>query len=457
MLYSAHQKKLNTAIRQLKSLHADKNHAHISLKPKRTSHFFRQRKKKKQLNLLRFNKILKISEKQQWVDLEGLVNFKLLTDETLKHGLMPPVVPELRSITVGGTIAGLGIESASFRNGMVHNNVLEYEVLTGDGQIVRCSPSKHADLFYALPNSVGSLGYVTQMRLKLEPATPFVKVTLIHCQTLQQFIDFLQDIYTHRSFDFVDAVIFSAEHAVIICGELVEQVPDKNALKEFQTEVYWKFLQQSESTIFFMKTRDYFWRWDTDSFWCLSDLGMLSSIIENRFFRKTFGKYFLRSDIIGYIKRQKDQFFSKLNRIIPQGRFELVLQDLCINAEQFLPFMKWYQKEVNIFPIWICPYKNINPEKYPLFNFAGDFVLDIGIYTGKRRPPHTPTNYFNQLLEKKTSELGGHKGHYSHSFYTKEQFWKMYDRTRYQKVKSTYDPQNSFPDLYQKCISQTSL
>src|ERR1044072_7781859 len=73
------------------------------------------------------------------------------------HGLMPMVVPQLKTITLGGAIAGLGIESSSFRNGMPHESVLEMEILTGDGQIVVARPdNEHAELFHAFPNSYGT-------------------------------------------------------------------------------------------------------------------------------------------------------------------------------------------------------------------------------------------------------------------------------------------------------------
>ena len=52
------------------------------------------------------------------------------------HGLMPLVVPQLKTITLGGAVTGLGIESTSLRNGLPHESVTEMEILTGDGRVV---------------------------------------------------------------------------------------------------------------------------------------------------------------------------------------------------------------------------------------------------------------------------------------------------------------------------------
>ena len=50
------------------------------------------------------------------------------------------MVPQLKTITLGGAVTGLGIESTSFRNGLPHESVLEMDILTGTGEIVRGHP-----------------------------------------------------------------------------------------------------------------------------------------------------------------------------------------------------------------------------------------------------------------------------------------------------------------------------
>ena len=82
---------------------------------------------------------------------------------------MPYVVPQLRTITLGGAVTGLGIESTSFRRGLPHESVIEMDILTGAGEIVTATPdNEHAELFATFPNSFGSLGYATRLRIKLE-------------------------------------------------------------------------------------------------------------------------------------------------------------------------------------------------------------------------------------------------------------------------------------------------
>jgi len=99
-----------------------------------------------------------------------MTTFEDFTDATLSMGLRPPVVPELKTITVGGAVSGVGIEASSFRYGLVHEMVEEMEVLCGDGTIRICRrDNENADLFHAMPNSYGTLGYILRLRVKLLP------------------------------------------------------------------------------------------------------------------------------------------------------------------------------------------------------------------------------------------------------------------------------------------------
>ena len=65
-----------------------------------------------------------------------MCTYEHLVEVTLAHGRIPLVVPQLRTITLGGAVTGLGIESTSFRNGLPHESVLEMDVLTGSGDLV---------------------------------------------------------------------------------------------------------------------------------------------------------------------------------------------------------------------------------------------------------------------------------------------------------------------------------
>ena len=101
-----------------------------------------------------------------------MTTYEDLVAATLAHGTLPTVVPELKTITLGGAAAGVGIEASSFRYGLVHEALIEFDVLTGGGRVLTCRPdNEHRNLFYGFPNSYGTLGYALG-RLKVRAIAP---------------------------------------------------------------------------------------------------------------------------------------------------------------------------------------------------------------------------------------------------------------------------------------------
>jgi len=90
-----------------------------------TSNLFRDREpsRERHLDMRHFDQVLEVSPKQGWINAEGMATYATLTDATVARGVMPAVVPQLKSITIGGAAAGVGIEATSFRWGLVHETL----------------------------------------------------------------------------------------------------------------------------------------------------------------------------------------------------------------------------------------------------------------------------------------------------------------------------------------------
>ena len=141
---------------------------------KRTSNLFRPRAATDApgLDVSGLTGVIAVDPEARTADVQGMCTYEDLVDATLPHGLIPLVVPQLRTITLGGAVTGLGIESTSFRNGLPHESVLEMDVLHRRRRGRDHPPGE--DLFDAFPNSYGSLGYATRPRIELEPVPAYV-------------------------------------------------------------------------------------------------------------------------------------------------------------------------------------------------------------------------------------------------------------------------------------------
>jgi FAD/FMN-containing dehydrogenase len=79
---------------------------------KRTSNLFRPRAASgvPGLDVSGLGGVVSIDPRARTADVQGMCTYEALVDVTLQHGLMPLVVPQLRTITLGGAVTGLGIE-----------------------------------------------------------------------------------------------------------------------------------------------------------------------------------------------------------------------------------------------------------------------------------------------------------------------------------------------------------
>src|SRR6185312_11440762 len=123
---------------------------------------------------------------------------------------MPAVVPQLKTITLGGAVAGVGIEASSHRYGLVHETVEELEVLTGEGRIVTCRrDNEHADLFFGFPNSYGTLGYALRVVARAVPVRPFVHLEHLPFDHAGSYFKAVERHCLEGDADFVDGTMFA--------------------------------------------------------------------------------------------------------------------------------------------------------------------------------------------------------------------------------------------------------
>lgn len=413
---------------------------------KRTSNLFRDRETagRQRVDLGAFDHVIEVDAAGAWVDAEGLATYEDVVAATLPRGAMPAVVPQLKTITVGGAAAGVGIEATSFRHGLVHDTLLELDVLLPGGEIVLCTArNEHHDLFHGFPNSYGTLGYALRLRQRMLAVKPFVRVDHLRCGTPREFFAALAR-HCDGSDDFVDGVVFDAHSLVVNAARFVDEAP---WLSDYGFEhVYYRSLL--EKTTDYLGTHDYLWRWDTDWFWCSKNVGA-----QNPLLRRLFGRRHLNSRTYQRLMRWNARWglTRGLARLRRRHR-ESVIQDVDIPIERAGEFLEFLFREIPIVPIWICPLRASTGAftLYPLD--PGTLYVNFGFWdTIETRQEHAH-GHFNRLIEQEVLRLGGIKSLYSDSFFTREEFAHSYAMERYEQLKAKYDPGRRALGLYEKCV-----
>lgn len=428
-----HEEKVSRIIKQLKEHKGTKP---VSLKKKAVSHEVPKLNDKRHLDekidVSDLNKILHIDPEKKICIAEPGVTFVDLVKATMKHSLVPITVPELKTITIGGAVAGCSIESMSFKRGGFHDNCLEYEIITAEGNILICTPENENSLIFQMVHGTfGTLGIISKLKFKLIPAKAFVKVEYEKYDNLEDYKTAIWRRFKNKDVDFMDGIIHSPTEYVLSLANFVDKAPYTHNYDWMR--VYYKSTKERKED--YLKTPDYFFRYDK---------GVTNVTPESFLGRLIFGKFIGSTSLLKIVE--------KLRWLIPAKKIPVTV-DLFIPFSKSTEFMDWYKKEVNFFPLWCVPYK-IREYEWISQEFLkktdDNLFLDIAIYGLKKRDDK---NYY-KIIEDELIDIGGIKTLISNNYYTKSDFWKIWNKENYDKVKHKTDPNNIFRDLYTKtCIT----
>ena len=425
-----HQQKVERVARQLKERKSSKP---VSLKKSSPPHQVPKPKDRRYLDekidVSDLNRIIDIDKVNKTCTAEPGVTFFDLVRATLRYGLVPIVVPELKTITIGGAVAGCSIESMSYKYGGFHDSCLEYEVITAKGEVLTCTPDNENSLvFQMVHGTFGTLGIISKLKFKLIPAKKYVQVKYEKYRTLEDYKRAIWKHYLNKDVDFMDRIIHSRRLYVLSVGNFVDKAPYTHNYDWMR--VYYK--STARRKVDYLKTADYFFRYDK---------GVTNVTPKSFLGRLILGKFVGSTEILRWTE--------KFRKFIPSDKIPVTL-DVFVPFSKSTEFMEWYRKEINFFPLWCVPYKigrNYEWISEEIFEKTKDkLFLDIAIYGLKKRKGK---NVY-KIIEDKLTEIGGIKTLIAGNYYSEEDFWKTWNLQNYNTVKSRTDPENIFRDLYVK-------
>jgi FAD/FMN-containing dehydrogenase len=398
--------------------------------------------------------VIAVDAEARTADVAGMCTYEDLVAATLPYGLSPLVVPQLKTITLGGAVTGLGIESASFRNGLPHESVLEMDILTGAGEVLTASPGEHSDLFRAFPNSYGTLGYAVRLRIELEPVKPFVALTHLRFDSLTELVATMDHIIETGGLDgvrvdYLDGVVFSADESYLCVGV---QTAASGPVSDYTgQQIYYRSIQHDDGATHDRLTiHDYLWRWDTDWFWCSKAFGAQHPLI-----RRFWPRRYRRSSSYWTLMRYERRFDigDRIERLNGRPPRERVIQDIEVPIERCAEFLDWFLANVPIEPVWLCPLRLRDDESWPLYPLRPNRTyVNVGFWSTV--PVGSTEGETNRRIQRRVSELDGHKSLYSDAYYSREEFDELYGGRTYRSVKARYDPDSRLLDLYAKAVQR---
>jgi Delta24-sterol reductase len=416
---------------------------------------------------LRYDRVVDISALSHVLDVntarrtalvEPNVPMDKLVESTLKHGLVPPVVMEFPGITTGGGYAGTAGESSSFKHGFFDETINSVEMVLATGEVVNASMNERTDLFRGAAGAVGTLGITTLIELRLVEAKRYVRTTYRRARSVAEAVHVVKDETEKPENDFVDGILFSKEHAVVITGTLTNEKPVDTRPQTFSAawdpwfylHVRDKTSKETALTTDYIPLPEYLFRYDRGGFWVAkAAFDYFSFVPFNRLTR-----WFL-DDLL-----HTRMLYRALHGSGESARF--IVQDLALPYRTVEQFIDYAAENFNIWPLWLCPLKQtLPPTFHPHTGEAEYSTMADGKQTAAPKPmlnvglwgwgPADPQLFVakNRDLETKLRGLGGMKWLYAHTYYPEDEFWRAYDKNSYEALREKYAA-TTLPTVYEK-------
>jgi Delta24-sterol reductase len=462
----SHNRDIQSVVAAVKRSHAEKRpfriyHGHTNSTRQNVL------KKNESIDVSTLNRVLSFNLEKKTVLVEPNVAMDSLVQATLKHGLIPAVVPEFPGITVGGAYAGTAGESSSFRWGFFDRLVTKAEVVLADGRVVEASEEGEKELFDRLPSTMGTLGVVTAVEVQLVQAKRFVETRYVRVESMKEATEMIQGNLGNKELDFLDGIMFSPTSGAVVMGKLTNSISGGRKPQRFSgawDPWYYMHVQSRISNpsstdgmlaMDFIPIAEYLFRYDRGGFWVGRSAFKYMHFPFNRLTR-----WFL------------DDFLHTrmLYRALHASKNVIgyVVQDLALPYETAPKFVEFTNKEFQIYPLWLCPLKE-SPEEVGKESFHPWLaeeepssstttskttmkpMLNIGLWGLPPATAKTHKDYIhlNQRLETILHDLHGLKWLYSRTYYTFSEFWSYYPKEWYDALRKKYRAEH-LPDVWQK-------
>ncbi|KAJ1530360.1 hypothetical protein ONE63_005272 [Megalurothrips usitatus] len=406
---------------------------------------FRHAKYKKTMFTVNLNlvDILELDAEKRTVRVEPLVTMGQLTAMLDPLGWTLPFVPELDDLTVGGLVMGTGVETSSHKYGLFQHICVAYELALADGSIVQVTKESDPDLFYAVPWSYGTLGFLTAVEIQIVPALRFVKLQYEPVRSLDEAASVIKrQIGLPEGNEFVEALMFSKDEGVVMTGNMVS-CADRGKLNEIGRSYKPWFFEHVRSflttgpAVEYIPLRDYQHRHSRSLFWEIKEIIPFGN---NPVFRYLFG--WMTPPKVSLLKLTQ----TKAVKTLYENNH--IIQDMLVPIDTLKDAVLFFDKEVEVYPLWLCPFRL--PSEPGMLRVPADAMyIDIGVYGVPKRPGFDPKQT-TRRIEAFVAKAKGFQMLYADTYTTKEEFRSMFDHTLYDKMRARLKCDRAFPEVYDK-------
>lgn len=399
--------------------------------------------------------ILEIDAQRGIVRVEPLATMGQISRSLISRGWTLPVVPELDSLTVGGLIMGFGVETSSHKYGLFQHICESFEIVTAEGKLFKCSAAENSELFYQIPWSHGTLGFLVAAELKIIPAKKYIR---LHYQPVYS-VDEMVAVFERASRDtgnndFVEGLVYSRDSAVIMRGTFADSIgPDGalNPIGRWHKPWFYKhaetYLDKKQDGVEYLPLRDYFHRHTRSYFWAMEEIIPFGN---HPLFRALLGWAVPPSiELLKYTETQTTQRLREKYHVV---------QDMLMPIRYLKQSIAYFDAHFRLYPLWLSPMAIKDNGGQPGFihplktedHAVDEMYVDIGAY-GTPRKENFDNAVALPLLEKFVIAHRGYQALYARTFMSRTDFRTMFDHSHYDRLRERLPYcRQAFDEVYDK-------
>lgn len=325
------------------------------------------------IDINNLNKVLNYDKQNKKIFVEAGVKLSEILTLTLKDDLFFQSIPGGLDITVGGAISNNVHGKDCFKNGYFNENVSKINLLLSNGELIEASPIKNNELFYNLFSSLGLLGVIYSIELKLiDIKSPILETETVVAKNKTEMKKFFQE--SSKDSDYLIAWLDCSSKKEKSLRGICRKAKflDKNKINELEREEYKKKLKlQLENRV-----KNNFRKISFNTLWFL-----INHTIGSKFFYffnflafnfcKILGKR-KKNVLINEFTLLHEKYLPDYNNIFKSKGF-VAIQPFFNNIDPFdkIESVVKLCQSFKILPIW-CPIKKYKKTERKNFQFDDD-------------------------------------------------------------------------------------
>jgi delta24-sterol reductase len=438
------------------------------------------------------NHILEVDEENMTITAEPAVNMGDITNLLCPRSLALVCQVEMESLTIGGLSMGLGMETNSHNDGWFQESVVAYEIVTAESppQIRKITAESDPDVFYTLPHSVGTLGFLTAVTVKITHTKPFVRMHYIMTKSAEELTKTMTKLSEADNdkkksggvpTQFLEATVYSKQTAVVQTGEFCDAPTSAEEKAMVNGVNYWFkpfYFRHLESLLLaghdtydeIIPLKHYYHRFTRSIFWEIEDMIPFASHPLYRIFWGWMG-----APEVSLLKLFQGPVIRK------SSVYAHVVQESCMPVRRLTEGLDKFEQWWDIYPLLLFPLRVYDRGEHNGFltmqkrNLAPGYdpkaarevsrtpwgiVVDLAAYGVPRSVRNGGTFDAKKTVrefEHWTRDIGGFQCYYTDIFCTRREYRQMFNHTLWDKARPKLMASNAFPEPWDKVKSEPGI